>query len=90
MDNTPILMQREFWVNSQLSIAIHYGGIKFNGKQYVIEGTDLILQDWLPVYKTLGREKTIGLIKNGTTLDVAKQICKQVKAMRENEQLKLF
>ena len=90
MTDTPIVMTREFWLNSQLSIARYSGGIKLNGKQYVVEGTDLILIDWLPVYKTLGRERTIGLIKNGTTLDVAKQMCEQVKAMRENNLLKLF
>ena len=90
MTDTPIVMTREFWLNSQLSIARYSGGIKLNGKQYVVEGTDLILIDWLPVYKTLGRERTIGLIKNGTTLDVAKQMCEQVKAMRKTNQYKLF
>lgn len=90
MGKTPILMTKESWLNSPLSIARYSGGIKINGNQYVVEDTDLILQDWLPVYKTLGREKTIGLIKNGTTLDFAKQLCKQVKAMRKNNQLKLF
>ena len=90
MNDTPILMTKESWLNSQLSIARYYGGIKINGKEYVVEDTDLILKSWLPVYKTLGRDKTIGLIKNGTTLDVAKQMCEQLKAMRENNQLKLF
>ena len=90
MTDTPILITREFWLNSQLSIARIYGGIKLNGKEYVVEDTDLILKSWLPVYKTLGRDKTIGLIKNGTTLDVAKLTCEQLKAMRESNQLKLF
>lgn len=52
--------------------------------------TDLLTEDWLIISDVLGDERTIGLIKNGTTLDVAKQICEQLKAMRENNQLKLF
>ena len=75
-------------MNSQLSVARFYGGIKFNGEEYVIvpPKNDLILKGWVPVYKKLGRERTIGLIKNGTSLDVAKEMLK----MRDNvEQLKL-
>lgn len=81
-----ILMPAEFWMNSQLSVARHYGGIKIDGVQYVVVGTDLLRKDWVPVYNKLGRERTIGLIKNGTSLDVAKEMLK----MRDNvEQLKL-
>ena len=73
-------------MNSQLSVARHYGGIKIDGVQYVVVGTDLLRKDWVPVYNKLGRERTIGLIKNGTSLDVAKEMLK----MRDNvEQLKL-
>lgn len=45
------------------------------------EPADLIREDWLPVYKQLGRERTIKLIANGTTLDVALQSikCKKIK-----------
>ena len=35
------------------------------------EPCDLVLEDWIPVYKSLGRDKTIDLVKNGTSLDVA-------------------
>lgn len=81
-----ILMPAEFWMNSQLSVARHYGGIKIDGVQYVVVGTDLLRKDWVPVYKKLGRERTIGLLKNGTSLNVAKEMIKQ----KENvEQLKL-
>ena len=75
-------------MNSQLSVARFYGGIKFNGEEYVIvpPKNDLLLKGWVPVYKKLGRERTIGLINNGTSLDVAKEMLK----MRDNvEQLKL-
>lgn len=85
---TPILMEEGYWMNSQFSVARFYGGIKFNGEVYFIvpPKNDLLLKDWVPVYKKLGRERTIGLIKNGTSLDVAKEMLK----MRDNvEQLKL-
>ena len=88
MSTTPILIEEGYWMNSQLSVARFYGGIKFNGEEYVIvpPKNDLLLKDWVPVYKKLGRERTIGLIKNGTSLEVAK---KMIKAKDDVEQLKL-
>lgn len=43
------------------------------------EPCDLIMDKWIPVYKKLGRERTIGLVKNGTSLEVAKQMIKAMK-----------
>ena len=88
MSTTPILIEEGYWMNSQLSVARFYGGIKFNGEEYVIvpPKNDLLLKDWVPVYKKLGRERTIGLIKNGTSLKVAKEMIKQKDDI---EQLKL-
>lgn len=75
-------------MNSQLSVARFYGGIKFNGEEYVIvpPKNDLLLSKWVPVYKALGRERTVNLIKSGTSLEVAK---KMIKAKDDVEQLKL-
>lgn len=83
----PIFMTQDYWMNSQFSIAKHTGALNINGHLYVVYGTDLIREDWLPVLKKLGRERTIGLIKNGTSLEVAKAM---IKAMKEDKvQLKL-
>ena len=83
----PIFMTQDYWMNSQFSIAKHTGALNINGRLYVVYGTDLILEDWLPVLKKLGRERTIGLIKNGTSLEVAKAM---IKVMKEDKaQLKL-
>ena len=75
-------------MNSQLSVARFYGGIKFNGEEYVIvpPKNDLLLSKWVPVFKVLGRARTIKLIKNGTSLEVAKQM---IKAKDDVGQLKL-
>ena len=35
------------------------------------EPCDMILNEWIPVYKALGRDKTIELIKHNTTLEEA-------------------
>lgn len=85
---TPILIEEAYWMNSQMSVARFYGGMKFNGEEYVIvpPKNDLIQVKWVDVYRKLGRERTIGLIKNGTSLEVAKQI---IKAKDNVEQLKL-
>lgn len=84
MTKTPILIMSDYWMNSQLSVARFYGGIKFNGEKYVIvpPKNDLILSKWVPVYKKLGRDKTIKLIKEGVDL-------KEVMAKINVEQLKL-
>lgn len=85
---TPILIEEAYWMNSQMSVARFYGGMKFNGEEYVIvpPKNDLIQVKWVGVYRKLGRERTIGLIRNGTSLKVAKQI---IKAKDNVEQLKL-
>ena len=88
MRKIPILIEEGYWMNSQMSVARFFGGIKFNGEEYIIvpPKNDLLLKDWVPVYKKLGRERTIGLIKNGTSLKVAKEM---IKAKNDVEQIKL-
>ena len=33
---TTLLMAEEYWANSYLSVARHYGGVKFDGADYII------------------------------------------------------
>lgn len=79
----PLLMAESFWMNSQFSIARHYGGMTYNGREYIIvdkhgrdlwecsigagEPADLILKTLKPAYRKLGRDRIIGLIKDGKT-----------------------
>ena len=104
---TPILITKEYWQNSQMSIAKHYGGLKFNGKEYKIvnkngitveelsnpmsehyvgngeyaippgEPADLVNEDWLPIYRKLGREETVRLIENRISLQSALKLINQ-------------
>lgn len=83
MNEIPILMTYEFWANSPFSIARHTGGMRINGHDYLLVSEhsnrytpDLLRSDWKQVYAKLGRERTIGLIKNGTTAKVAKGMIK--------------
>ena len=54
-------------------------------KHYVKEGkaipagepADLILKSWVPVYRKLGREKTIEIVKRGLSLKEAEKIMKE-------------
>lgn len=92
MSTTPILIEEGYWMNSQLSVARFYGGIKFNGEEYVIvpPKNDLLLKGWVPVYKKLGRDETVKLIKKGKDLKEALNIAKTPKTPKDNvEQLKL-
>ena len=35
-ERQPLIMTEEFWANSPLSVARHYGGIKIQGREYII------------------------------------------------------
>ena len=101
-----IIITKDQWANSRLSIAKYYGGIRFRGRDYRIvnqygidifslsdpqsehyvgegsyaikddEPADLVLVDWIPIYRKLGRESFIKLIKDnkGLTLEKAKAL----------------
>lgn len=43
------------------------------------EPADLVMKDWIPVYKKLGRDETIKLIKERVPLKMAKEITKRKK-----------
>ena len=60
MSNAPLLMTKEFWENSQLRIARYFGGITFEGRQYIIVdklGRDLF--ECSAIAEREGRDKAI-------------------------------
>lgn len=76
-----IIMERDVWMNSQLSIARYYGGATINGEQYQIlppEG-DLVNAKYAKLYRELGREKLQEYINRGLTLKEIKADIKRVK-----------
>ena len=81
MSKEPIIIAYDYWINSQMSIARHYGSIRINGIEYLIMevSNDLVRKDWCKVYEKLGRDKTIELIKSHTTLKEAKELLKKKK-----------
>ncbi len=80
----PILMAKEYWTNTQLSIARYTGQIKMFDKVYIIvdkygrtifetsipegEPADLLMQDYLKFYKTLGRDKFVKILEDNPRL----------------------
>lgn len=60
-----ILMTKEFWLESQFSIARFYGGIHINGKRYVIMGSeqDLVNNEFAKYYRKLGRDRFIQVLE---------------------------
>lgn len=49
------------------------------------EPADLVRNDWIPIYKKLGRDRTIELVKNGIDLKEAKKIIKDKQNEKENQ-----
>lgn len=43
------------------------------------EPADLVRKDWIPVYRKLGRDRTIKLVRDGVSLAEAKRIAKEGK-----------
>ena len=88
---TPILIEESYWMNSQMSIARFYGGMNFNGEQYIIvpPKNDMIQLKWSKIYTTLGRDKFIELIKQNVSLTEAKKMIAP-KKKDKSKQLKLF
>ena len=60
-----VMMTKEFWLASQLSVAKYSGGCRAWGHDYrVIPQTyDLLRTDFIPHYERLGRERFIELLK---------------------------
>jgi hypothetical protein len=72
-----IVEEAKYWLNSHLSIAKYYGGVKINGQQYYIvdeqgrtayettisgEPADLINERYIPLYKKYGRQAFLDLL----------------------------
>lgn len=81
---TPILMTKEYWTNTQLSIVRYTGQIKVFEKDYIVvdklgrtlfetsipegEPADLLQKDYLKFYKTLGRVKFVKILEDNPRL----------------------
>lgn len=64
-------MTKEFWLNSQFSIARFYGGIQINGRQFIIMGSeqDLVDNYFVKYYHKLGREKFMQILEQNMHTD---------------------
>lgn len=91
----PLLMTQEYWKNTHFSIARHTGGVKINGKDYIVVDkfgrslyetsipagatADLIYVGLRKSYKKLGREVILDALDKGKTLTEIKAMKKPVK-----------
>lgn len=97
-DVMPLLMTQEFWMDTHFSIAKQTGGVKINGKDYIVvdkfgrslyetsipagETADLIYVGLHKTYKRLGREAIISALNKGKTLTEIKAMKKPVKYIK--------
>ena len=44
------------------------------------EPADLVLEEWIPTYKKLGRERTIECVKQGISVHEARKLCTKVRS----------
>ena len=66
-----ILMTKEYWLDSQFSIARFTGGIKLNGVEYWVVGEerDLIDSDFEKYYTKLGRDEFMRILEQNKHAD---------------------
>ena len=66
-----ILMTKEYWLDSQFSIARFTGGMKLNGVEYWVVGEerDLIDSDFEKYYTKLGRSEFIRILEQNAGKD---------------------
>lgn len=78
-----ILMEFDYWNNTQLSIAKYFGSVNLNGALYVIVGdeNDLVRVDFVEVYKRVGRAKFLEVITDNYQASPTelKEIFKKIK-----------
>lgn len=102
----PLLMEQEYWMNTYYSVARYTGGVKINGKDYIVvdkfgrsmyktsipagETADLIYVGLQKSYKQLGREAIIEALNKGRTLSEIKAMEKPKKEIKIVKQTSLF
>lgn len=63
--DAPVMMTKEYWTASQLSVARFTGGCKAWGHEYLVmqQTGDLLRTDFMPLYMKLGRNKFMETLK---------------------------
>lgn len=66
-----ILITKDVWINSTLSIARFYGGIHINETRYIIMGgeQDLVDNNFAKYYHKLGRDRFIQVLEQNKQED---------------------
>ena len=88
-----ILISPEYWQNSQLSIARHFGGVKVNNKYYVIDPQSNYLVDskWLSLVRKVGIDKTKEVLRSTKDIKEAMALIKSGgNAKQKYSKLELF
>ena len=86
---TPAVIEYDYWINSQMSIAKYYGELKINGTLYKLIDSgepapqglckpDLVREDWCMLYKKLHRDVK-AYITQGLTTKQVRNILKSKK-----------
>lgn len=81
-----IVITFDRWSSCHLSIARYTGGVIINGIEYRIlpPENDLVRKDWIPIYKSMGREWTINLLHTCYDPKKAKRIAMQEMKIKKN------
>jgi hypothetical protein len=93
-----ILMTRESWENSQLSVAKYSRGIRMNGTEYWVvdrfgkrftaigpnEPADLVNVKYIQVYKKVGRERFIEALKKDKSINSINTLLRALGMEKKN------
>ena len=68
--DAPVMMTKEYWMASQLSVARFYGGCRAFGHHYTIipQSKDLLRDDFIEFFTKLGRGRFIQMLKDHSVI----------------------
>ena len=85
--DAPVMMTKEYWLASQLSVARFAGGCKAWGHEYLVmpQTADLLRTDFIPLYTKLGRERFMQMLKDNPVArdaDLKRMMRDEIKAAK--------
>lgn len=90
MEIKTILFTKENWLNSQLSVARFYGGLRLGSHEYMVmpDSGDLLRDDFVKYYKKLGRKRLVDILQahNHVPDKELKEICEVLLKETKNKE----
>ena len=88
--DAPIMMTKEYWMNSQLSVARFTLGCIVWGHEYLVDppSGDMLRKDFISFYAKLGRDRFMQMLKDNPAVndaDLKRMMQDEIKALKQKK-----